>query len=59
MFLANNMIHQPLKARLKLALPCYVKYMRSPLSSLPFPSPDDSYLSVAIQSILLFTFEGD
>ena len=23
--LANNMIHQPFKARLKLALPCYFK----------------------------------
>ena len=33
MFLANNMIHQPFKARLKLALPCYVKFMRSPLCS--------------------------
>ena len=33
MFLANNMIHLPFKARLKLALPCYIKYMRSPLFS--------------------------
>ena len=30
MFLANNMIHLPFKARLKLALPCDIKYMRSP-----------------------------
>ena len=33
MFLANNMIHQPFKARLKLALPCYVKCRHSPLFS--------------------------
>ena len=59
MFLANNMIHQPFKARLKLALPCYVKFMRSPLSSPPIPPTNDSYLSVAMQSVLLVKFEVD
>ena len=59
MFLANNMIHQPFKARLKLALPCYVKYMRSPIFSPPIPPPYDSYLSFAMQSVLLVKFEGD
>ena len=33
MFLANNMIHQPLKARLELALPCYVKCRHSSIFS--------------------------
>ena len=31
MFLANNMIHLSFKAHLKLALPCYAKFMDSPL----------------------------
>ena len=58
MFLANNMIHQPFKARLKLALPCCVKFM-SPYAPPPIPPTDDSYLSVAMQSVLLVKFEGD
>ena len=59
MFLANKMIHLPFEARLKLALPCHVKYMRSPLFSPPIPPPDDSYPSFAMQSVLLVKFEGD
>ena len=59
MFLANNMIHQPFKARLKLALPCYVIFLLSPLSS-PLISPTHySYLIVAMQSVLQVKFEGD
>ena len=59
MFLANNMIHQPFTARLKLALPCYVKYMRSPVFFPTIPPTDDSYLSVAMPSVLLLKFEVD
>ena len=44
MFLAHNMIHQLFKARLKLALTCYVKFMRSPLFS-PSNSSHRRFLS--------------
>ena len=53
------MIHQLFKARLKLALPCFVIYMPSPLFSLLIPPPDDTYLNFAMQSVLLVKFEGD
>ena len=51
MFLANNMIQLPFPARLKLALRCYFKYMRSPLFS-PFNS---SYvLPTILMSVLQY-----
>ena len=59
MFLANNMIHQPFKARLKLALRYFVKFMRPPpILPYQFLLPT-IHLCVAMQSVLLVKFQGD
>ena len=58
MFLANNMIHQPCKARFKHALPVMSSICVPHSSPPPIPPTDESYLSVAMQSVLLDKFEG-
>ena len=44
------------KERLKLALHCYFKFMRSTLCPPPIAPTEDSYLSVAIPLVLLVNF---